>query len=160
MLRALILIAVIISFSPIVYASNIDYYDRFLIGTGLEKGISYRSGDAKSTDLFTGLGFGYGIDDDKILNLDLFSDLDFENLIINPEFGLLLNEFSRVKFLMSIGPDATLRANFNVGLRSYEGVIFDILEHLAISAGVDTRLNLYKDVYFEFFANLSLIIKI
>jgi len=160
MLRALILIAVIISFSPIVYASNTDYYDRFLIGTGLEKGINYRNNNAKSTNLFTKLGFGYKIDDDKILNLDLFSNLNFENLIINPEFGLLLNEFSRVKFLMSIGPNATLRANFNVDLRSYKKIIFNILKHLTISTNINTRLNLYKDVYFEFFANLSLIIKI
>ncbi len=142
------------------FSSATDYYDRLLIYQGIEKGILYREGRADSSALYLKAALGYGLDDDKILNMNLSFDKDFERVFLFPEFVLLINEFSRIKFYLTAGPDFGIKNNFETALRTSQGVIFDIFSNLSFLLGIDTRFNIYDRFYIESLGLFSVIIRI
>lgn len=138
-------------------ASTTDYYDRILLYTGVEKGVRYNS---DSTPLYLKSGIGYGIDDDKVFNLNLMLTPDTKSVYVNPEFMLLFNEFSRLKFPVTVGIDLKVRGDFDISIRTMEGLIVDIVDYFSVMFCMDTRFNLYHTFYVESMALFSLIIRL
>jgi hypothetical protein len=149
-----------LSFSSELFAASTDYYDRYLVYMGFKKGIFVKDNESYSGPLFIKSSLGYGVDDNKVVNLNLSFDKDIERLYFNPEFMLLLNEFSRVKFFITAGVDFGLLNNFESAFVTSEGVIFDLFNHLSVLLGMDNRFNFYGDFYIESMGLLSLIIRI
>ncbi len=161
MIKNIILSLISILFIPNVsYPTTVDYYDRIFLFSGVQKGIIYRDSKSTSTPFIFKGGIGYGIDDNKLINLNLTMDEDLKRLYINPEFGLLLSEFSRIKYVFTLGPDICIKEKFSTGLRSFDGIIFDFMNNLAMSIGIETRINLYDGIYLESVASILLVIKI
>ncbi|MCX7958357.1 MAG: hypothetical protein N3B13_04855 [Deltaproteobacteria bacterium] len=142
------------------FAGSTDYFDRLLIYQGVEKGLIYKGGKTDSSLLYLKTGFGYGADDDKILNLNFSVDKDLNRCFVNPEFMLLVNEFSRLKFFLSAGLDFGIINKFETSFRTSEGLIFDIFSFFSLLLGIDTRINIYDDFYIESFGLVSAIIRI
>lgn len=149
-----------LSFSSELFAASTDYYDRYLVYSGIKKGIIIKDGESYRGPLFFRGSLGYGVDDNKVVNLNLSFDKEIERLYFNPEFMLLLNEFSRVKFFITAGVDFGLLNNFESAFVTSEGMIFDLFNHLSVLLGVDNRFNFYSDFYIESMGLLSLIIRI
>ncbi len=155
-----IFLIVIVPIPLSLSASTTDYYDRVILYGGAEKGILYSEGSTSKSPSYLKGGMGYGLDDNKLISLNISFDTDMRNIYLNPEFVLLLNEFSRLKFFLSAGLDFGIRDKFETGFRTSHGIIYDLFNHLSFSLGIDTRLNIYNGFYLISCGNLSLIIRI
>lgn len=141
-------------------AGTTDYFDRLFIYQGVEKGIVYRNGSTASSDLYLKAAIGYGFDDDKVINLNLSFNKEFERVLLNPEFTLLMREFSRIKFYLTAGLDFGIRYDFETAIRTNEGAIFDLCSFLSFVLGIDTRFNVYDQFYIESLGVFSVAIRI
>ncbi|MGB9600245.1 MAG: hypothetical protein ACP5KG_12515 [Myxococcota bacterium] len=147
-------------FNSELFAASTDYYDRYMVYMGIKNGIIVKEGESYRGPLFFRGSLGYGVDDNKVVNLNLSFDRDIERLYFNPEFILLVNEFSSIKFFVTAGVDFGVLNKFESAFVTSEGVIFDLFNHLSVLLGVDNRFNFYSDFYIESMGLLSLIIRI
>ncbi len=160
MRRTFFSILFLLLFQRLVVAGVTDYYDRIISSAGVEKGIIYSEQESFSSPLYLKTGLGYGMDDNKIINLNLYIQSHWNRLYINPEFVFLINEFSRIKFFITAGVDFGLIDKFETGFRTSEGIIFDLFNHLSLSVGLDTRFNMYSEFYVLTCGMFSFVIKI
>ncbi|MCX7944060.1 MAG: hypothetical protein N2746_06085 [Deltaproteobacteria bacterium] len=142
------------------FAGHTDYFDRLLIYQGVEKGLIYQKDKVNSSLFYLRAGVGYGFDDDKAFNFNLFVDKDLYGLFLHPELMWLINEFSSLKFFLTAGLDFRVKGMFETSVRTTEGIILDIFEYLSLLLGVDTRFNIYNEFYIECLGVFSVIIKI
>lgn len=144
----------------LVVAGVTDYYDRIILSVGVEKGVLYFDEETSASPLYLKSGLGYGLDDNKVINLNLSMDREVDRIYLTPEFLLLINEFSRIKFFLTAGLDFGLKGGFESGFRTAEGAIFDLFNHLSLSVGVDTRFNIYSEFYVVTCGIFSFVIRI